>query len=370
MGNRLHLPSLPHPQRRRLGGQPPRTAVKSARAQLFQAARMLYRYPWQPAGITAALLACALLVRWLGWDAPARLVLLPGLLFLYACTGWWWLSHVARPHSVEALIRRRADLDQGSGGVATRLDIAEHASATTLKLKAHVLRPSLHSLTPRQRRRLDPRQLGVEVARLGWGWWGEQIWTSCEDATLRIAGPRIGKTVSFACHGLDAPGALITTSTRLDLAEAVHQARTAKGAVHIFNPAGLGGLPSTVRWRVLTGCDDFATAQRRANDLIPENPSAEGERWDAQARRILALFLHAAAVTGGSMRDVMRWTVDATPAARDDVVTALLSQSAGGRDRPPAAPAPASPTRWPRRWRGCPTTAPATSETPNRTPPA
>jgi type IV secretion system protein VirD4 len=239
---------------------------------------------------------------------------------------------VARPHTTAALIRRRAELDQRTAGVASRLDVAEHASAAALKHRAAILRPSLIHLSRWERRRLPPTQVGVQIARLGWGWWGEQVWSSCEDATLRVGGPRTGKTLSLACHGLDAPGALITTSTRLDLAEMLHTARAGRGAVHVFNPAGLGGLASTVRWRILDGCQDYATAQRRASDLIPES-SGEGERWDIQARRILALFLHAAAVDHRSMRDVMRWVYDTTPAGRDEVVDALMTVPGGGRDR-------------------------------------
>ena len=147
------------------------------------------------------------------------------------------------------------------------------------------------------------------VARTGLGGWGQTVWVSCEDTTLRIGGPRTGKTLSLACHGLDAPGALVTTSTRLDLAEMVQPARKDR-PVHLFNPAGLGGLPSTVRWSVLVGCHDYATAARRAADLIPESASTEGERWDGHARRVLALLLHAAALAQGSVTDIQRWLGD------------------------------------------------------------
>jgi type IV secretion system protein VirD4 len=289
-----------------------RRRAGSLRSTVFQAVRMAHRYPARPAAVTLAVVASAWSLARLGWGRPFTLLLPAGLLTLAGLTGWWVVRFVARPHTTAALIRRRADLDQRTAGVASRLDVAEHASAAALKHRAPILRPSLTHLSRWERRRLNPTQVGVQIARLGWGWWGEQVWSSCEDATLRVGGPRTGKTLSLACHGLDAPGALITTSTRLDLAEMLHTSRAARGAVHVFNPAGLGGLASTVRWRILTGCEDFATAQRRASDLIPES-TGEGERWDIQARRILALFLHAAAVANLSMRDVMRWVYDTTP---------------------------------------------------------
>lgn len=307
-------------------------ATARARRTAFAMVRTFPWYPWRPALGGAGVVAVGSLFRSAGWGPfGGRLVAL-GAIVVIAVTGWWWLRYVARPHKTAALIRRRAELDQRSGGVASRLDIAEHASGKTLKLKATVLRPSLGEVSRWRRYRLHPRELGVEVARLGWGWWGERIWSSCEDATLRIGGPRTGKTLSLACHGLDAPGALITTSTRLDLAEIVHATRSARARVHVFNPAGLGGLASTVHWRVLAGCEDYATAQRRASDLVPES-TGEGERWDTQARRILALFLHAAALSDGSMRDVVRWVADSSPAACEEIVDALMLTPEGGRDR-------------------------------------
>ena len=302
------------------------------RTAAYSAVRMAHRWPWRPGGAGVALAGVGWLCARVGWDGAARVILSLSAVLLVGSTAWWWVRHVARPHTTKALIKRRSELDQRSGGVASVLDIAEHAGRRALRLRATVLRPSTRSLSRWARRRLDPIQLGVLIVRLGWGLWGQQIWSSCEDASLRIGGPRTGKTLSLACHGLDAPGALITTSTRLDLAEMVHITRTARGAVHFFNPAGLGGVSSTLRWRVLSGCEEFATAQRRAADLIPES-FGEGERWDTQARRILSLLLHAAAVDGKSMRDVVRWSGDVSPDAQAEITSALLDGGIGGRDR-------------------------------------
>ena len=51
----------------------------------------------------------------------------------------------------------------------------------------------------------------------------------------------------------------------------VHITRTARGAVHFFNPAGLGGVSSTLRWRVLSGCEEFATAREHLTKRLPGN---------------------------------------------------------------------------------------------------
>jgi hypothetical protein len=304
-----------------------------SRSTVFAAVRMAHRYPRRPGLVGAGALGLGGLTEAAGWTDPATVLLPGGLAVTVGCTAWWWVRYVGRPHSTKAAINRRAELDQRTAGVASWLDVAEHAGPAALRSRARVLRPSLAGVSRGRRRRVDARQLGVEVARLGWGLPGQRIWSSCEDATLRIGGPRTGKTLSLGCHAVDAPGALITTSTRLDLAEMVHATRSARGAVHVFNPARLAGVPSTLRWRVLDGCEDFTTAQRRAADLIPES-HGEAERWDTQARRILAILLHAAELSGRSMRDVVRWTSDVSADTQRQVVEALLSADGdGGKDR-------------------------------------
>jgi type IV secretion system protein VirD4 len=306
-----------------------RHADTSGRARL----RGLRRWPWRSTVLGAGVAGLGIVQHTAGVDPV--LVLLPGGLVVTAgASGWWWLAHVARPHSTRAAIGRRAELDQRTAGVATWLDVAERSGPAALRRKAGVLRPTtVAGLGWWARRRMDPRQLGVEIARMGWGLPGQSVWSSVEDTTLRIAPPRAGKTISMACHAWDAPGALITTSTRLDLAEMVHAARTARGAVYFFNPSRMGGVPTTLRWRVLSGCTDFGTAQRRAADLIPPSGVADAERWDADARRILALLLHAAAVSGRGMRAVVRWNSDHGSRTQDEVTAALLAAGEGGRDR-------------------------------------
>jgi type IV secretion system protein VirD4 len=295
--------------------------------------RMRYRYPWRPASVGVGAVLAGWAMARMGWPTPGLRLAGFGAVVVVAVSAWWWLRHVARPHSTKATIARRAELDQRSEGAATMLDIAEIASPRALRLQARVLRPSTTArMSWWARHRMPPHELGVQVARLGWGLWGQQVWSSIEDATLRIGGPRMGKTISLAPYGLKAPGTLVTTSTRLDLAEAVHAARVRHGVVHVFNPAGLGGVPSTVRWRVLDGCADYATADRRAADLIP--PS-EGERalWDTQARRVLALLLNAAALSGRSMREVVRWSAGDNDAALKEVIDGLLEAGDSARDR-------------------------------------
>ena len=202
---------------------------------------------------------------------------------------------------------RRARRNQG---VASRWAILRVASRFAVRRKAAVLRPSLRQLGWWQRLCVATREVATPLARVGL----LRIWSPIEDVTLRIGGPRTGKTGELACRILDAPGAVIATSTRTDLVDLTGPCRAQRGPVGVFNPCGLGGLASSVTFDPLSGCEQPATATSRAADLLA-GVSAPGrggdmEFWAAQARRVLASLLHAAALGGGSMRDVLAWVAD------------------------------------------------------------
>ncbi len=76
-----------------------------------------------------------------------------------------------------------------------------------------ILRPSLREVGWWQRKLVSTREFATPIARVGW----LRVWSPIEDVTLRIGGPRTGKTGELACRILDAPGAVIATSTRTDL---------------------------------------------------------------------------------------------------------------------------------------------------------
>jgi type IV secretory pathway TraG/TraD family ATPase VirD4 len=158
------------------------------------------------------------------------------------------------------------------------------------------------------------------------------VWSSVEDVVLVFGGPRTGKSGWLAGQIIDAPGAVLVTSTRTDLHQLTAELRSRRGPVYVFNAVGLGGLASTITFDPLTGCADPVTATERAADMLAATSQAGphgggGDRafWDAQARRVLASLMHAAALGGRSMRDVMSWVAD--PEQAEDEVTSLLRTS-------------------------------------------
>jgi type IV secretion system protein VirD4 len=229
---------------------------------------------------------------------------------------WWRLG---RPGSA-AMIGRWDAHERRNAGVASAFDIWRTSSAWAMRRKAAVIRPSLASLSWWQRYRVPLTTFAVPLARAG----RQMVWTSGEESTLRIGIPGTGKTAELANRVIDAPGGVVVTSTATDLYDLTVPLRRTRGPVQVFNPGGLGGLTSSLRWSPLAGCTDPATAARRAADLIGpiDQHGAEGARWAAQARRVLAVWLHAAALGGYRLADVQAWVAD-PESGREAILTAL-----------------------------------------------
>ena len=228
-----------------------------------------------------------------------------------------------RPASGSATtVLRWSRQSRRNSGVASSWTLLLRASRWAMLRKAHVWRPSLADVPWWWRWTVPVDEYAVRMARVG----GLAIYSPIEDVTLRVGGPRTGKSGEMADHIADAPGAVIATSTRLDLLETVGPVRMKRGPVRVFNPSGLGGVPSTVTFDPLTGCQVPATAYARAEDMLGNaGGDSEREYWTAQARRVLSGLLHAAALGGSSMHDVLDWVAD--PGAHRAVVQAYLRRS-------------------------------------------
>jgi type IV secretion system protein VirD4 len=236
------------------------------------------------------------------------------------------VASVRRRSGSAGVVTRWSRRSRRNEGVASRWQILRVASRFAVRRKAVVLRPSVGGL-PRLRRWLLPTtEFATAVARVG----RLRVWSSVENVTLRIGGPRVGKTGELAGRILDAPGAVIATSTRTDLIEVTGPVRAQRGPVQVFNPSGVGGLASTITFDPLSGCGDPAVATTRAADLLsavsaPSGDGGDREYWTAQGRRVLAALLHAAALGEASMRDVLAWVAD--PDAASTEVQRFLRRS-------------------------------------------
>jgi len=228
-----------------------------------------------------------------------------------------------------ATVTRWGATSRRKSGVASTLDVVKVAGALAMRRNAATVRPSL-ACTGRWARwrqvfTLRTVEVAVLLCRTGF----LNVYASVEDVVCIFGGPRTGKSQYLAGRIIDAPGAILVTSTRTDLLAITGELRTAKGPVFVFNSVGLASLPSTITFDPLTGCTSSVTAAERAADMLAAGATGGGgdrEFWDAQARRVLAALLHAAALgTGRTMHDVLGWVSNPDRAQAD--VTSLLRKS-------------------------------------------
>ncbi|MFI9332960.1 type IV secretory system conjugative DNA transfer family protein [Kitasatospora sp. NPDC052868] len=195
-------------------------------------------------------------------------------------------------------------------GWATERDLAKNLSRKALVRRASTLQPSLAD-TPR--RRIVPDSVGLRLGRdlihqLG-------LYIACEDGVLIFAPPRAGKTALLGNAVIDAPGAVIATTTRGDLYDTTAELRARNGDVWVFN-GDVSGIPNTLRWSPVTGCDDPNVAVRRAGYLLSASATGSdmenGSFWVSNSFKVLRTYMMAAALDGLTLLDVRRWVSNPT----------------------------------------------------------
>ena len=223
---------------------------------------------------------------------------------LCAGGGWVWVRLRRHTRKTETDPRRLA-------GTATAHEVTQTASGKALLRRAGTLRPSLASPAP------------ADVGYLLGASHGKQVWASVEDSILLLGPPRSGKGLHVVINAiLDAPGAVVTTSTRPDNLTATLRARERDGRpVGVFDPQHLAeGVPAGLRWSPVRGCEDPLTAMIRATGLaaatgLSSGGVESGGFWEGKTRTALQALLHAAALDHRPPAELFRWTLDPSIAA-------------------------------------------------------
>lgn len=166
---------------------------------------------------------------------------------------------------------------------------------------------------------------GQHSVFLGRAQWRHGLRVPLEEHVLVMAPPRTFKTAFLADVILRYPGPVIATTTKADVYALTADARAARGPVHVFNPQGIGSVPSTFRWSPVDGCQDPATAIRRADAFafaVSEKGVEDGTFWSAKASDYLRGYFHAAALAGYDLRAVAAWASGADPEVPEQILAA------------------------------------------------
>ncbi|MFC6706521.1 type IV secretory system conjugative DNA transfer family protein [Flexivirga alba] len=190
------------------------------------------------------------------------------------------------------------------------------------------------------------RALRVDPAEVGWKIGtaheprGGELWQPW-DRTAGVIGPQgSGKTLDLLIPALlGAPGGALVTLTKLDdlLLSLTARRRDGRPCV-VLDPFGLASGLDELIFDPIAGCVDSMIAERRAKAFTAGTVKGaiQGGQGDdaarfyaAEAAKVLQAYFHAAALSGRTLEDVLRWV--ANPQSTTDPTEIL-------REHPHAAP--------------------------------
>lgn len=203
------------------------------------------------------------------------------------------------------------------GVTSGNLGWQSNGRATILRLKLIVAWKSRPRRSPLTARAAEP------LGRVGWfGFFGIRWFTDMlEETRVLIAPSGAGKTVRLVVRLiLRARGAIVATSTKPDVLQLTAWLRMVRhpfARVMVFDPEGM--VPwmgeQRVKWNIVAGCQDGQMAMKRAAAIVAARPidgtqSSNSGFFTQAVTIVLQCMLHAAAIDGRTMRDVMRWMGD------------------------------------------------------------
>lgn len=115
---------------------------------------------------------------------------------------------------------------------------------------------------------------------------GHPFYPTFEDSFAVLALSGAGKTMRFVVQMVvHAIGAVVTTSTRMDVFLLTAWQRSRRGRVLVFAPEYgiLQRWKGRVGWNIVSGCENPAVAMERADALVAARPSARDRRTPASS---------------------------------------------------------------------------------------
>lgn len=220
-------------------------------------------------------------------------------------------------------------------GVAKRREVSKAVGPRAAGKAVMNVRPTMvdKSVQAKTLRAVGLAKIAPELGNIEFGRSeGIQSWIALEESICFIGPPRSGKGVNVLVKAIiDAPGPVITTSSRADNYSMTASMRARKGPVTLFDPQGLTGKPTSLKWSPITGCERGIVASQRATSLISAtglNDDSSNSEWKPAAVTIMQSLLHACALDGAGVDPLMRWGT--SPAGAKDAVKILRDYEAMG----------------------------------------
>lgn len=195
-------------------------------------------------------------------------------------------------------------------GFASRADIARDLSQAACRKRAKITRPDL---TRKTRRAAAAAQVAIPLHEAPVS--RTPLWLPLENATGVIAPQQSGKTLMDLLHKvIDAPGGLITTSTKLDLFLLTARARERAGSdVQVLDLTGAANWLHRVRWNPIRDCTTVKAAKRRAQALLRATTGDTNDGvgnhafFERRAVDVMMAYLLAAGLSCATLAEFVGW---------------------------------------------------------------
>ena len=215
---------------------------------------------------------------------------------------------------VTLMVAKRASRTPGKG-MASKADHKRSLTQEAVLAKEARLWPNDGDGVPRE-------EITFTIGRATYGMSALDAHFGQEQHLMVLAPTGVGKTYRVTSRAaLDAPGALVVTSTRPDLLDVIATSRERKGRVWVFDLLNLSSWPEPMRWNFVRGCEDSSVARARAGQIVKGGQKkisgaagggdSNSEFFQDNARDVLQCYLHAAALSGKhTVADIVRWGTD------------------------------------------------------------
>ncbi|NLT53997.1 MAG: type IV secretory system conjugative DNA transfer family protein [Actinomycetales bacterium] len=233
--------------------------------------------------------------------------------------------------TIAVVVLRRLGRSRRRRGMASAAQITRVFSPTAVRAAGQRLRPTMQPSMDRGSRgarwarqvsgrpdvnaEMDLDEVSVDVGRADPGVHGtsQPVRLGIENSVLVLAAARQGKTSQVVIPWVTSwPGPVLVTSVRPDVLRATAALRP--GNLTVLDLTGTT-WPHALGWSPTTGCQEFDVARRRADLMITVGKQGHSDATNAvffgtSATNLLAGWMHAAALTGRSMREVLTWALD------------------------------------------------------------